>query len=154
MVKKTKMCTLKIRLFVIFLAVISVSIILMPFTVDDNTFIRPCISGLLFWIGVVGVIVNSIVVSRDRKKDRSFRRQNTKQKQLGLIHFFQNKPAVVFDILMFISVAAFIILSIYGYYYLQFICLSVFVFTFGMHCMLNGLNYIYLKYMIGSGSSK
>lgn len=153
--EKAYICKLKIGLFVLFMAIISVSILMMPFTVNDDALIPPWISGLLFWVGLAGVAVSTIVISRDRKSSRAFRKQIKRQKQLGLTHFFQNKFALVFDIIMFISIVTFILLSIIGNsYYLQFIFLSIFIFSFGMHCMLNGMNFIYIKYMIRSGDSK
>lgn len=152
--EKSKICRLKVGLFVFFLAMISISVIMMPFTVD-YALIPPWVSGLLFWVGLAGTAGITIAISRDRRTDRSFRKQNRKLKQSGLIHFFQNKTAIVFDILMFIAIIAFIAISIIGYnYYLRFICLSVFVFSFGMHCMSNGMNFIYINYVIRGGGSK
>lgn len=153
--KDSKKLRIKMGLYVLFLAVISVSIILMPFTVDDYAIIPIWVSGLLFWLGFVGVIVTVMMINKIRKKDTSFRKKRRRLKQLGLTHFFQNKPAVVFDLIMFGSIISFILISLMVNIKLfQFICLSIFVFSFGMHCMLNGVNYIYINYTVRSSVSK
>ena len=136
-VKKLNIFKLKMCLFVFFLAIVSFSVILMPFNVDDNTMIPPWISGALFWFGVIGVFTIVVIINIKRKRNSEFYKNSEKVKQLGLICFFQNRAAIVFDILMFISIIAFIILIVMGSnYYFEFICLSVFIFTFGMHCMI------------------
>ena len=149
------MIRIKFGLYLLFLAIISVSIILMPFTVDNNAIIPIWLSGSLFWIGLLGVIVTVIMINKGRKKDTSFRKKQKGSKQFGLIHFFQNKLAIVFDTIMFSAIICFILFSLtVNINLLQFICLSVFVFSFGMHCMLNGVNYIYINYIVRSSVSK
>lgn len=135
--------------YVGFLVLLSVSVALMPVAsaVKETTRVLMAIIGILFWIGVVGILTKTRSISKRRKKSDDFNKAYPKAKQFGLIHFFQNKNAAIMDVLMFVSLGGLILCRIYvRNIVLPFICLSLFVFSFGMHCMLNGINYKYLMY--------
>jgi len=51
------------------------------------------------------------------------------------------------DAMMFVSLIAFIVARFLRWSTtVCFLFVSMFLFSFGMHCMLNGINYIYIKY--------
>ena len=136
-------------LYIAFLAVLSVSMFIMPFGIKmaDKSMIMTYISGIMFWIGLLGTIAMAVYITRSRHRSQGFAKAHPNHKRLGLIHFFQNMPAFVCDILMFVSLIGFIITRIWvGTTIWPFIFLSILIFTFGMHCMLNGSNYIYINY--------
>ena len=134
-----------------FLAVLSVSVFMMPFGIKmaDESMLLTYISGILFWIGLLGTIAMAVYITYSRHRSQGFAKTYPNHKRLGLIHFFQNMPAFICDILMFVSLIGFIITRIWvGTTIWPFIFLSILVFSFGMHCMLNGSNYTYINYKI------
>ena len=136
-------------LYATFLAVLSVSIFIMPFGIKlaDKSMILTYISGIMFWIGLLGTIAMAVHITLSRRRSKGFEQIYPNHKRLGLIHFFQNMPAFICDILMFVSLVGFVITRIWvGTSIWPFIFLSILIFSFGMHCMLNGSNYIYINY--------
>lgn len=136
-------------IYTAFLGILSLSIFLMPFgfKIADKTKILTYISGVVFWIGLVGTISAAVYITHLRKRSKEFPEAYTNYRQLGLIHFFQNVPAIICDALMIASLIGFVITRILlGKTVFPFIFLSLLIFFFGMHCMLNGSNYIYIKY--------
>ena len=136
-------------LYVAFLAALSVSMFMMPFGIKmaDKSMILTYLSGVMFWIGLLGTIAMAVYITYSRHRSQGFAKAHPNHKRLGLIHFFQNMPAFVCDILMFVSLIGFIITRIWvGTTIWPFIFLSILIFSFGMHCMLNGSNYIYINY--------
>lgn len=135
--------------FIAFLVLISVSLLLMPIsngTEESNRILTIC-AGLFFWLGLMGTLTMALVINRNRKIDKKFKKEFPKLKQLGIIHFFQNKYACIADVAMFISLVGFLISELWiNVLFVSFFFLAVFVFSFGMHCMLNGINYKYLNY--------
>lgn len=138
-------------LYVAFLAVLSVSVFLMPFGIKmaDESMLLTYISGVSFWIGLLGTIAMAVYITLSRHRSKGFKQVYPNHRRLGLIHFFQNMEAFICDILMFISLIGFIITRIWvGTTIWPFIFLSILIFSFGMHCMLNGSNYTYINYRI------
>lgn len=138
-------------LYAAFLAVLSVSVLLMPFGIKmaDKSMILTYISGSMFWIGLLGTIAMAVHITLSRRRSKGFEQVYPNHKRLGLIHFFQNTEAFICDVLMFISLIGFIITRIWvGTTIWPFIFLSILIFSFGMHCMLNGSNYTYINYKI------
>lgn len=138
-------------LYSLFLAVLSISVFLMPFGMKKTIIskIPTYISGAMFWIGLLGTIAMALYITYSRRRSRGFAKVYPNHKRLGLIHFFQNRSAFICDILMLISLIGFIITRIWvGATIWLYGFLSVLTFSFGMHCMLNGSNYIYINYKI------
>ena len=122
---------------------LSVSFLLMPL---DALGIIP---GILFWSGLlVGVIFQIILESRRRALFRQYnvKRETMQRPKCGLLTFGSNGAAKIVDVLLPISVAATVILFIAtkGLGYSCFPCISAVVFTFSMHCVLNGRNYFHV----------
>lgn len=138
-------------LYVIFLTALSVSVFMMPLgiKISGKTKLLTYLSGIIFWIGFVGVIVTAAYITYLRKRSKDFKKAYPNLRQFGLIHFFKNMPAFICDLLLFVSLIGFVITNIlWGTTVFPFIFLSLLIFSFGMHCMLNGSNYIYINYMI------
>lgn len=135
-------------LYITFLLVWSIAILLMPIASAQKeiTKIPMFISGGCFWIGLLGTTTMAVKIINSRKRSYRFKDKHPEVKQLGLISFFKNKEAVIADIAMFVSIVCFIVTRICtDNIYWLFIFLALFVFSFGMHCILNGKSYIYLN---------
>lgn len=139
----------KFLLFVISLFVLSTSIVLMPVgTANKEKSVIPLIiAGTLFWIGFIGTLWTTININLSRRASPVFNELYPDLRKFGLIHFFQNKPAIIADIAMFASIIMMIVVRLLEKSNTWlFVAIALIVFTFGMHCMLNGINYIYVNY--------
>lgn len=139
----------KLYLYTAFLAALSVSTFLMPFgfKMEDKSMMLTYLSGFLFWLGLIGTIVMAVNITNSRGRSQGFAKAHPYHNRLGLIHFFQNTPASICDVLMIVSLIGVIIAQKWlGTTIWPFIFLPIFIFSFGMHCMLNGSNYIYINY--------
>lgn len=137
------------------LFLLSLSIAIMPFAskYQEKSPLIVVGTGLLFWIGLFGTILTAIWINRRRKSSLYFNQLYPKTKQLGVIHFFQNKNAIIVDIAMFIALLGLIITKFaLRQIEVPFAFLALFVFLFGMHCMLNGICYKYLNYKVKRGN--
>lgn len=130
--------------------VLAIAFVLMPFAMQlrDRSMVLIYIAGFLLWIGLIGCIVTTIHINRSRKKSPVFQDLFPNAKRCGLTHFFQNKQAVKTDVALFASLLALIACSIWGNQIAIFICIAFTVFSFGMHCMLNSINYLYINYRL------
>lgn len=135
-------------LYIGFLLLMSLSIAFMPtgYNVKEKSYILLYCIGACFWIGFAGVIYMCYRISNKRKNNYRFNELFGNHKQLGLIHFFQNKEALIVDVMMFMTISIFVIAKVCGSnLQVFFIIFALFIFLFGMHCMLNGMNYKYIK---------
>lgn len=138
-----------LRWYTAALAVLAVSFFLMPIAngVKRSTRIPMYADGALFWIALLATVGMAVRINGARRRSQVFGSAYKGRKKLGLTHFFQNKPALCMDLLMFASLLAGIIAWFLSWdIIIQFLFISLFVFSFGMHCMLNGMNYIYIKH--------
>ncbi len=137
------------RFYTISLAVLSLSMFLMPivYSFRSDTRIPMYIVAVLFWIALLSTIRMAININNSRRRNAAFNTKYKGLKKLALIHFFQNKKAFIMDSVMFVSLIAFVIIRfITDSLVIQFLFVSMFAFSFGMHCMLNGINYIYINH--------
>ena len=140
-----------LHMYITLLATLAVGVVLMAIgsTVKEKTMTVMYVSGAFFWLGLIGTVYMALKINSCRKNSYRFNEQIGNLKQFGLIHFFQNREAQIMDVVMFVSIIGFIIAKIcINELLLSFILLALFVFAFGMHCMLNGINYRYLKYKV------
>lgn len=106
---------------------------------------RIIIAGIAFWvmliIAVAAQLMLCVSMRESIKSDFS-----TKKRKIGLICFFGNRYAAVADLLMIVSMIILIISFILtdASNYFNYIILSVFVFSFSMHCVLNGRKFYYM----------
>lgn len=134
--------------YIFFLLIFSLSFALMPFGIGSDGQIKKIIYliGAMFWIGLIGIIISSIQVSKLGKiiSERLEDNENDK-KRVGIISFFQTKPAKIADLILIISLVLLIVFCVFtNYTILKFLLISIVVFSFGMHCVLNGINYSYI----------
>jgi len=98
---------------------------------------------LAFWLFFIMVFVFLLPVSKRRKQDRKYRSKGG----IGLLRFFSNKPAIVFDALLIAGIIAliltFIIPPLPGWITTAAIFTAVFFLE--MHGLFNGRNYAYLN---------
>ena len=129
------------------LAVLSASLPLMPFSLlypDRKVFIY--LPGILFWVGLIGTIITAVRMARTARKDQHRDDLHPNGASIGLFHFFENKPACVFDVLMLVSLVGLVVTRIWaGTTLWPFVFLPILTFSFGMHCMLNGSSYRYIQ---------
>lgn len=134
--------------YITFLLLWSASFLLMPIASKqaDKNMLLTYIAGSMFWLGALCTLLSALTINSSRKKSKTFMEQNAHVKQLGLIHFFKNKEAMVADIVLIVSVFGFVVARIWiKPNIVTFIFMALCLFSFGMHCMLNGVNYIYIQ---------
>jgi len=123
----------------------SATILLMQlgsFEPDGNVLLAYILAGT-FWLFLILGVVFFLILNRQRKRTVKFARVNG----IGLLRFFQNIPAGIFDILLIIGVASLIISLNFIRTLpdiLTLIATFITVFSLEMHCMLNGKNYKWL----------
>lgn len=135
--------------FVISLLVLSVSIALLPAGELNGELktVMIWVAGSLFWIGLAATVIMAVNINHSRRASPVFRSLYPGLRQFGPINFFRNRPATVADVMMILSLIGSVAALLYANSnYIKLGTIAVFVFSFGMHCMLNGVNYIYLKY--------
>lgn len=103
--------------------------------------------GACFWIFLIlGIVTQFILSKRRRDWYRIQRVKSRNYKRIGLFAFFQNKFAIVADVAVVISLVGFtatmFITNSVGY--TCYVFLSLLVFTFCMHCILNGKIYYHI----------
>lgn len=124
---------------------LSVSVLLMP---AGNGALRETpwryLPGGLFWLSLlVGIIPQFVLSARYRswrKKQAGGKKRPEKSQRIGLISFFRNPLARVADILLILSIVALatVMLLISNTSYVCYILLALTIFSFCMHCILNG----------------
>lgn len=131
-------------------AIMAFSFTLLAFEKDggNHTFLISNISGVMFWVGlIIGCTMQIILIKKYRKAIS--RNKRHKSEKIGLISFFKNKIAIIFDILFIISIIGFIVEIVFTDMtpYICYITLSLLIFSFIMHCILNGkiFRYIFKK---------
>lgn len=115
----------------------------------DNEMIT-MVAGIMFWLGLLlGVLFQILLATHIRKttvKNRTCR--GTKRRaMIGIFSLFSNPVAIIFDLLMVVSLAGLIIsiISTGGMEYICYVFLATTVFTFCMHCIFNGRIYFYVS---------
>ncbi len=110
--------------------------------IEKNMSLFKVLTGTLFWLPLIsGCVLQIILYSFYKKKSNN--RKLTDCKFFGAISFFKNKLAAIFDLIFVISLVLFIIMLIFtdatGYF--CYVLISLFSFSFCMHCILNGKMY-------------
>lgn len=119
--------------YVACLSLLTASFVLMPF--DDTVAALRYVAGAAFWLGLIGTVCMAVLLCRCAP-----------QKKLGVLQFFTNNEAKVFDSTMLLALLGFIIAKLCeAPLWLMFVLWALFVFSFGMHCMVNGTCYVDIK---------
>ena len=123
----------------------SATILLMPygsFEPDGNILLAYILAGL-FWLFLILGFVFLLVLNNRRKKDIL----NARIDGIGLFRFFRNKPAIVFDLLLFAGIVTLIVsLLVLRTLPSEITLAGTFttVFSLEMHSLFNGKNYAWL----------
>lgn len=138
-------------LSIFFFLMLSVSFLLMPLGSEiPNESLSPytLVAGLMFWTSMVMGIVTQCVLANRRRgwyTIHRIRKARSTQK-IGLISFFKNFYAIISDVVATISLAGLVISMVVtqGTGYVCYVFVSLFVFSFSMHCILNGKVFYYI----------
>lgn len=136
---------------IIALGFLSLSVFIMPILgriwLKTGSGLWLILNGILFWGSFFILLGSALRFGQLRKRSHFTTEKAAGCNQLGLIHFCQNPGAKLADTVMCLSLGGLIIVSIWaqGMQILVFFLLSVFIFSFGMHCLLNGAGYLYVK---------
>ncbi len=125
-------------------AVLAISFLLLP--LEGLGFVP----GILFWAGLLTGVVLQIVLETRRKSllaKYNVKRETMQKARNGLLSFRSNSFAAAADFFLIVSAAATVLAFILtkGTGYMCYVCLSALTFSFCMHCILNGRNYIFVK---------
>ncbi len=122
----------------------SVSFVLMPF---DSLKVLP---GVLFWSGLL--IGCGLQVTLEVRRRALFASYGVHYKQMqkprnGLLSFKSNTPAMFADFILLISLPVSVLTFILtkGAGYICYIFLAINIYSFCLHCILNGRIYFYSK---------
>lgn len=131
---------------------LSCSFLLMP--IEGNNMsgngisVFSLIAGILFWFSLfVGIVTQCVLSVRRKKWYMAHRIKKTRAVQrVGVISFFQNVYGAIADIIVVISFIAFVISLIVSRSsgYACYVFLALLVFSFSMHCILNGKFFYYI----------
>lgn len=137
--------TIWLGLSIFFFLMFSVSFLLMPLGSEsptENISAYTMVAGLMFWISIIMGIATQCVLAHRRRSwyvIHRIRKVRATQK-VGLISFFKNSYATVADAVTILSLIGLVIAMIatQGTGYICYVLVSLFVFSFSMHCILNG----------------
>ncbi len=118
------------------------SILIMPLIVINDIF--AIISSVTFWLFCL--VGYSIYIIAAVKMKKQVKPEEKNKNKIGIIKFFQNKGAVMFDILLLLSLICLIIVSFSQYKndYIAYLLLFLVLISFNYHCILNGKLYKYI----------
>ena len=109
--------------------------------------------GTLFWVSLIFSQITMIFVTLKRKKYFKDKEKKELPRMPAILTFFYSKEAKIADILMFISIAGFIVSTILTDNYLIYVFLFLSVLMIQIHCVLNGKNLIYIKEIKDGGKA-
>lgn len=134
--------------YVIFLMMVSLAFMIMALCngLQEENKILNIISGGLLWTGGIGAIVIWICISTARRNEYIDNSKYTFTQKMGIIHFFKNKYAIAADSFMILSMIVLVAAKLWmNNAVLMLVSVSVFIFSFGLHCLFNGINYVYIN---------
>ena len=105
--------------------------------------------GALFWCGMISGCICQVVLNIRRKQkleEKGVRKNQARKGRNGLSCFLKNVPAIISDITCIVSLVGLIVTTVIndGKDYVWLAMLTVFLFTFCLHCIFNGKIYHYL----------
>lgn len=130
------------------------SLLLLPLDTDplnDSIGTYSLLAGILFWLFLIVGCITQVILSRFRKRwwMAHPNRRRSRDKKPGVISFFGNLPAAIADLVFVISLIG-LVASLIATNALGRICyvfLSLTIFSFCMHCILNGKIYFTIQSM-------
>ena len=134
-----------------FSVVSSASILACAFmgTNEDLDKILKIIFPVVFWLCLAGEQVNMWLANKTRKDIESKAKHRKIRAKPGICSIMQTESGAIADITCVISLIVLIILMIIGVgeKVVQFIFIFLLVLSFRLHCILNGKNFRYKKYL-------
>lgn len=142
------MSSVKKEIVILIISIISyfllaASFLFMPL---DNKQLQ-IMAGVMFWLFLILGIVSQVLLAIWFRQACSENKEWCMQKQrVGIFAIGKNKFSVAADIVLLISAVTFVVLMIFtrGTGYISYIVLTILVFSFSMHCVLNGKVYYYI----------
>ena len=128
----------------------SLSFLFMPIdTSTQNYKLVNALTGIFYWVFLILGCVTQVILSKMRKKwliENRIKKYELRRQKIGMLSFMKNKYGLVADILLLVSIIGLIVASIVteGIGYICYIFMATLVFSFCMHCILNGKIYYYL----------
>lgn len=143
------------RLFslsVLFLFTMSGTILFMPIVSKADGTNKPglWLVGALFWCSAIAGYTMLLLANAERKwfLKNKVGIDNKMDCKPGIITFFTDVPATVFDITVIVSFIAFVIINFTNaqYEYISYVFLFLLVLSLNMHCLFNGRIYKTTKF--------
>lgn len=133
--------------------IFSATFLWMPF-IRENKF-GQMITGITFWLFLICGYVFIVIANYFRKSyDLKMKQEGLSTKQrIGLLNFFSNLPAKIFDTVLIVVLLLVFIISFTGLKdtYLPYPLLSLLLLSINAHCMFNGRVYIFINFKIIEG---
>lgn len=132
----------------------TVFIALIPLANFDGTVAQKVFSyaiSCLIWLSVIALTFSVCKASAAKKalEKRGFQIKKISRSSIGLFSFFKNREATVADIVLFVSLIGTVLLTQIKTKseWILMICLALLFLSFGLHCIFNGRNYRYYRYI-------
>lgn len=116
--------------------------------------LKKVLLAILFWSGMISVIVTQVKLTNIFKSSKEYNEKFRKRK-IGIACFFSNRYASIADLVCVLSLILLIISFFLGekmgyFYCVIYIIWFIFLFSFSMHCILNGKKYYYIRHILRS----
>ncbi len=128
------------------------------FLMSSSFFLMPMegmniLSGALFWAGLlIGVILQIVLEARRRAffSAHKVKREKMQKPRNGLLTFGSNREAKIADIVLLASFAGTVLALSFtkGRGYVCYVFIAITLFSFCLHCILNGRIYFHTKNQI------
>lgn len=140
--KETRRIAVLFWVSIIFLFLMSATILFMPLVAGVNNNSGTVIVGVIFWItAIAGYTLLAIAGFKKNKiLQQGVKNKENESSRLGITVFFSNRLAKVADIMLCISASVFFILNFTKLrnLYISYILLFLAVFSLNMHSVFNG----------------
>lgn len=141
----------KTRLSIAASIVSSISILGIAFIGKELAFEKliQIIFPIIFWVGTI--IEQAMIWSANsiRNKLETEGRLRRIRGKPGVLSILQTEEGAITDLILILSVIAFVILLLFGIGkgFVQYLFISLIVLSFRLHCIFNGKNFRYKKYL-------
>lgn len=127
---------------------LSLAFVLMPLKNITGMAVFSILPGIMFWLFLLLGILTQVLLANKRKNwivKNKAQMNAFYKKRIGIFSFAQNPPAIIADVICMLSIIAFVV-AMYltngtGF---RYICIAIAIFSFCMHCILNGKIYDYI----------
>ncbi len=125
--------------------ILSLSFLFLPVEGVVSNSVKLIILGVVIWLFLIIGILSQIKLSLWFKK--SVKKDGISDKgRIGVLCFLQNTYSTLADIICAVSLIGFIVSAVITHLfgYINYVLLFVLIFSFSMHCILNGKVYNYI----------